>query len=251
MFVRMHVGVGMRFTVGMNVPVDMHEVCLLQQKVWPRISLGVPAAARRPVWKTKHRSAMSSTMSRSWAGDHGLRPATQADQEIDHLAGAFRIQRRRGFVQQQHLGIEHQHGGKRYVFLLSGRKVVRRAVLEVSNLHHLQHVLHRLRAPSPWATEAARDQRRLHQTLSGKTVAHPGFETPALRGAGTDKQIRDSANALRSAARRRNVMLPASGNANPSRTRSSVDLPEPFAPSSATRCPGAIARLRLLSAVTC
>ena len=75
--------------------------------------------------------------------DHGLRSPAQADQKIDDLAGALGIEGRCGFVEQQHLGIKHEYGGERHALLLSHRQVMRRAVLEVSNLHNLQHCLHR------------------------------------------------------------------------------------------------------------
>ena len=50
MFVRVHVGVGMRFTVGMNVPMGMQEIGLFQQRsLAAEFPSGVPAATRRPV----------------------------------------------------------------------------------------------------------------------------------------------------------------------------------------------------------
>ena len=44
--------------------------------------------------------------------------------------------------------------------------------------------------------------------------------------------------------------VPSSGASSPHSTDASVDLPEPFGPSTHTRSPGATARLTLLSACT-
>ena len=67
-------------------------------------------------------------------GDYGLAAIAPADQQIDNLTLAFRIERRGGFVQQQYFGIEHQHGSQRHAFFFAAGEPVRRAILQMRDL---------------------------------------------------------------------------------------------------------------------
>ena len=72
--------------------------------------------------------------------DHRLSSAAATHQKVDHLALALGIKRGGGFVQQQDFGIENQHRRQRDPLFFSRREVMRRAVLQVRDLHLLEHL---------------------------------------------------------------------------------------------------------------
>jgi hypothetical protein len=78
--------------------------------------------------------------------DHSLPATAAANQEIDHPALAFGIESRCRFVEQQDLGIKNQHRSQGHPLLLSRRQVVSRTILQVRDLHLLEHLAHTKKA---------------------------------------------------------------------------------------------------------
>lgn len=62
-------------------------------------------------------------------GNHGLSTIAPTDEQIDDLALAFWVQRRRGLIEQQHFGIEYQNRRQRDSFLFAAGEPVRWTVL--------------------------------------------------------------------------------------------------------------------------
>ena len=71
-------------------------------------------------------------------GDHRLASAAATHQEIDHLAFTLGIERGGGLVEQQDFGVKDQHRSQSNSLFLSGRQVMRRAILQVRDLHLLE-----------------------------------------------------------------------------------------------------------------
>ncbi len=70
-------------------------------------------------------------------GDHGFAAIAPADEEVYDLALAAGVERSCRFVEQEHFGIEDQHGGESYAFLFAAGKAVRGPGAEVGNLHQI------------------------------------------------------------------------------------------------------------------
>ena len=67
--------------------------------------------------------------------------AAATHQKIDHLALALGIKRRRRLVQQQNFGIENQHRRQGDPLFFPGREVMRRTILQVRDLHLVEHLV--------------------------------------------------------------------------------------------------------------
>ncbi len=94
--------------------------------------------------------------------DHGLPAAAATYQEVDHLAFAFGIKRSRGFIQQQNIRIEDQHRCQSDPLLFPGGEMMRRAILQMRDLHlreRLGNTAHEFH-PLPSASAAARRRLR-------------------------------------------------------------------------------------------
>src|SRR5471032_1054851 len=70
--------------------------------------------------------------------NHRLAAIAPTDQQIDDLALALGVERRRGLIEQQHFGIEYQNRRQRDSFLFAAGELVRRAVLQMPDLHQVK-----------------------------------------------------------------------------------------------------------------
>ena len=77
----------------------------------------------------------------------GLRAFAAGDQKIDDARLAAGVERPAGLVEQQHFRIENQHGRQRHALLLAARKAMRRAILQVRDVHGVQHLGHAFTDP--------------------------------------------------------------------------------------------------------
>ena len=89
-------------------------------------------------------------------GDYRLDAAGPFDQQIDELAVAARIERRRGLVEQQHRGVEDQHAGQGDLLLLAAGKAVRDPVLQVEDAEAVQNLVDALAALRPFFQRSCR-----------------------------------------------------------------------------------------------
>ena len=107
-----------------------------------------PVRATSPPSSTKQRSAMSSTIPRSWvAVTTDLAPPAQPTSRSMTwlwLRGSSAGGR---LVEQQHLGIHHEHAGQRDALLLAARQALRHAVPEVRDAQSLERLVDALARP--------------------------------------------------------------------------------------------------------
>lgn len=124
----MPVRVAMKLAWGMHVAMSMYQIRAKEQGVviqnLRRSSCSDNAAALEDMTRIGNIFDEVEIVS---GGDNRLPATAAADQEIDHLALALGIKRRRGLVQQQNFGIEDQHRGQGDPFFLSGGKLMRRS----------------------------------------------------------------------------------------------------------------------------
>ena len=73
-------------------------------------------------------------------GNHRLGAVAARNQKIDDTGLAAGIQRAAGLIQQQHFRIEDQDRRQRHALLLTARQPVRRAILQVRDIHGTQHL---------------------------------------------------------------------------------------------------------------
>src|ERR1019366_6047742 len=72
------------------------------------------------------------------SGNDGLGSALPLLDEVDELALAAGIQHGSGFVEKQHLGIEHDHRGEGDALLFAAGEAIGRAATKMRNAHQLQ-----------------------------------------------------------------------------------------------------------------
>ena len=156
-------------------------------------------------------------------------------QQSDNLGLAEGIERRAGLVQKQHLRIGDQYRSQRNAFLLSpesrcGARSCKWPIpMDSSALHPIANL--RLRPAQL-------------QRSKGHFIEDAGIEKLDI-GILKDKPTRrrkrkkkpHPANARSVRRSPRNEISPPSGNHKPASKRSRVDLPDPLAPSNATRSP--------------
>ncbi len=108
------------FSRRMNVPVRMDEIGLLEQSSFTQNFPGRACSDHAPALENE---AMIGNVLHDIEvvrrRDHSLRAAPETNQEIDDLARTLGVESGSGLVKQQHFRIQHQHGGKRDVLLLS------------------------------------------------------------------------------------------------------------------------------------
>jgi len=140
MFVGMHVRMRMDFAGGVNVAMNVDQVGPLEQRCVAQNLSGRTFGCHAACLENKAviRDILDD-IQLVCGGDHGLRSAAPAHQEIDHLAGALRVQRGRGLVEEQHFRVKHQHRRQCDPLLFARRQMMGRAVFEWGNLHHLEH----------------------------------------------------------------------------------------------------------------
>ena len=169
-------------------------------------------------------------------GDAGLvMDMAQPDaQFLAHLG----VQRAERLVQQQHARLDRQRPGQRHALALAAGQLAGIALAQILQLHQLQQFLDP--ALDLGARRAARARGRTFRpkamflaTVMCRNRAYCWKTKPALRSrAGMSSQFR---SAKRTA--------PLSACSSPPRMRSSVVLPEPDGPSSATKAPCGAVRL--------
>ena len=159
--------------------------------------------------------------------------ALQLVDELEHPLHDDRREPERQLVDEQDLGLVHEHAGEREHLLLAAREAARR-----------------LLAAAPRARGRARARRRSRSSISAvdppssrALTARFCVDGEAREHALAAGQLHD-ADAARAAPGATYVMLrplsrttPRSGTSSPLMTRRIVDLPAPFVPSSATHSP--------------
>ena len=165
-----------------------------------------------------------------------VQPAQPAAQLLAHL----RVERAERLVEQQHLRLDRERARERDALALAARELVRVAVGDPVELHELQQ-LHDLRAdlllvgPRRLRPHAQAERDVLEDRSCGRTA----------RSAGTRSRPGARARRCSSRPRRGTARCRASGTSSPAMMRSSVVLPEPEGPSSATSSPAGMSRFRL------
>ena len=104
-----------------------------------RISCGEPLAATLPCSSTNDAVGdVFDDLELMSGGDDGLRGALPLLDEVDELALAAGIEHGGRFVEQQHLGIEHNDRGQGDPLLFAAGETIGRAVAKMRNAHQLQ-----------------------------------------------------------------------------------------------------------------
>ena len=178
------------------------------------------------------------------AGDVDLvvQPAEPGPQALPHLG----VERAERLVEQQHLRLDGQCPGQRGPLPLAAGKLRREPPAEAVELHERQQLVHAVVDLRPWPAA------RCAAAPAGRT---PRFRTRSCggttRSAGT-RSRRGAAAAGRwatsSSWKRIRERVSRFGVSRPAMIRSSVVLPEPLGPSSATSSPSWIVRLTSRSA---
>ena len=134
-------------------------------------SSGGPSATTR--WSsenTTQRSASSSSVGEVVGGEHDrLARAVELDDQLDEPLLRARVERGGRLVEQQHLGVHHQHRGDGDPLLLAAGQLVRRAVGQVGDVEHRQRVVDPLPRPRPAPGPVAADRRRAPRGPSART----------------------------------------------------------------------------------
>ena len=165
------------------------------------------------------------------AGDVQL--VVQAPQPAAQLLAHLGVERAERLVQQQHLGLDRQRARQRDALPLSAGELMRIAVGEPVELHQLQQLVHL--APDFRRSRAARA--RLHAQAEGDVLEHG--HVPEQRVVLEHEADLPLAHVLRRTHPRHGTgRCPLSGTSRPAMMRSSVVLPQPDGPSSATSSPG-------------
>ena len=168
-------------------------------------------------------------MSSSWvAVTSVLPPAPELADEVDQHPLRARVERRGRLVEQQHVRAERQHRRDRRALLLAARQLERRAVGEVGDVHLAQRLvaagpdLVLRQAELERAEGDVVEDRRAEQLDVGVLEDEPDLAVEAERVLRRRRPRRRRGRAPAS--------CPRSGAMIPSRSLSSVDLPEPLAP---------------------
>ena len=91
------------------MPVDMYEVCTLEQIPIAKDGMGCAITGDAPGFQ--HDAAVSNVFDNGEivrCHDDGFL-FRAAEQKIDYMALAFRVECRSGFVHKQNVGVENQH----------------------------------------------------------------------------------------------------------------------------------------------
>ena len=218
--------------------------------VFASTSAGVASATTAPCSSTTARSAISPKyLQLMRRRDDRLPPVVPGFQQLDHLALAARIQRRGRLIQQQHVGIEHDHRSQRHPLFFPAREPVRRAILQMFRANPFQRPVHPLQNLLSRPAQLQRSKRHF--------VKHRGIEKLNVRilknHSHPPPELQREAIVLHrlsvSAAPRKRI-VPRHAKCSPSINRSSVLLPLPLAPSSAIRSPAAHPQRKSLQAAT-
>ena len=161
----------------------------------------------------------------------------ELDDELDEPLLGAGVEGRGRLVEEQHFGVHDEDRRDRDPLLLPARQLVRRAVGELDDVEHRERVVDArvdLVAGQAHVQRAERDllphRRREHLRVGVLEHETDPRAEPA-------RELLVFEVVLGDVVRRTRGSEPVSGNTSPSSTFSSVDLPQPFAPRSATFSP--------------
>ena len=159
-------------------------------------------------------------------------PVVDLAQPAAELAPDLGVERAERLVEEEHARLDGERAGERHALPLAAGELRRVALLEAGELHEIEQLQHALadlrRATGAAAPAGPSGRRRCCRTPSCGGRA---------RSSGTRSRRSAAARRGRAHPRRRRGRGRRSGSSRPARMRSSVVLPEPDGPSSASSSP--------------